>query len=217
MRGNSSIKFPENQSLPVPLESLGVLASEYNASTIGYQLGGNNRSSMLDPIRQGSNPGELPQFNEFSLIKTCVLSLLFLVSLIGNGATLIQMYRMRRRKSTIHTLILQLAMADLIVTFFCIATDAIWTSTVQFYAGNVMCKITKFLQVFGLYLSTYILVIISVDRCYAILDPMSRTKAPRRVRYMIIVAWSISALFSLPQVSEIPLPFAPVHAWRAFG
>lgn len=141
-----------------------------------------------------------PTFNEMSMIKTVVLSLMFVISLIGNTAALIQMFRMRRRRSTINTLILHLATADLIVTFFCNVTDAVWASTVQWYGGNAMCKMVKFLQVFGLYLSTYIIVIISVDRAYAILDPMSRNNAAKRVRTMIALAWILSALFALPQV-----------------
>ena len=97
---------------------------------------------------------------------------------------------------------MNLAVADLFVTFFCNVTDAVWASTVQWLAGNVMCKLVKFLQVFGLYLSTYIIVIISIDRCYAILDPMSRNSAPKRVRVLTILTWIFSALFSLPQVSS---------------
>ena len=146
-------------------------------------------------------PQEPPEFNEMSLIKTVVLSAMFVISLIGNTATLIQMFRMRRRRSTINTLIMHLAVADLIVTFFCNVTDAVWASTVQWYGGNALCKLVKFLQVLGLYLSTYIIVIISIDRAYAILDPMSRNSAPKRVRALIIMAWILSALFSLPQVS----------------
>ena len=143
-----------------------------------------------------------PVFNEMALIKAVVLTIMFVISLIGNTATLVQMVRMRRRKSTINTLILHLATADLLVTFFCNVTDAVWASTVQWYAGNELCKILKFLQVFSLYLSTYIIVIIAVDRCMAILDPMRRNKAPQRVRLMIALAWTLSALFSLPQVCE---------------
>lgn len=151
---------------------------------------------------EAMSPQPPPTFNEMSLIKTIVLSAMFVISLIGNTATLTQMFRMRRRRSTINTLIMNLAVADLIVTFFCNVTDAVWASTVQWLAGNAMCKIVKFLQVFGLYLSTYITVIISIDRCYAILDPMSRNSAPKRVRSLIILAWICSALFSLPQVSQ---------------
>ena len=53
---------------------------------------------------------------------------------------------------------------------------------------------------FGLYLSTYIVVIISIDRCIAILDPISKNRAPHRVKIMIGIAWILSAVFGLPQV-----------------
>ena len=54
---------------------------------------------------------------------------------------------------------------------------------------------------FGLYLSTYIVVIISIDRCIAILDPISKNRGPHRVKIMIGIAWILSAVFGLPQVS----------------
>ncbi|KAI8789866.1 gonadotropin-releasing hormone receptor, partial [Biomphalaria glabrata] len=53
--------------------------------------------------------------------------------------------------------------------------------------------------VFALYLSTYITVAISLDRCVAVLDPMRRNEAAHRVRLMISFAWIFSALFSIPQ------------------
>ncbi|XP_064620462.1 gonadotropin-releasing hormone receptor-like isoform X2 [Lineus longissimus] len=165
--------------------------------------GESNIENIMDPT---SGP---PGMTEMSLIKTVILSIMFLFSLVGNVATIVQMNRNRAKHSTIHTLILQLATADLIVTFFCTACEAIWSSTIQWYAGNFMCKGVKFLQVFGLYLSTYIIVIISVDRCCAILDPMSRNRAPRRVKIMIIVAWTLSALLSSPQAIMFSLQRGP--------
>nr|BAX08608.1 gonadotropin-releasing hormone receptor [Mizuhopecten yessoensis] len=141
-----------------------------------------------------------PVFNDAYMVETIVLSALFLISFIGNTATLIQMYRMRKRRSTINTLIVNLAIADLIVAFFCMAAEAFWTVTIQFLAGNAMCKILRYIQVFGFLLSTYITVVISLDRCCVILDPISRNKAPQRVRFMIGVSWLLSALFSVPQL-----------------
>lgn len=89
----------------------------------------------------------LPQFNRMSLVRTIVLSTMFVVAFTGNMATLMRMYRMRRRRSTINLLITHLATADLVVTFFCNVTDAVWTATVQWLAGNAACKLIKFLQV----------------------------------------------------------------------
>ena len=186
----------------------GMIAEHYRNSNLSlnpqdFPFNDTFQRDSCDNCSEGMHgpPMERPTFNEMSLIKTIVLSVMFVISLIGNTATLVQMFRMRRRRSTINTLIMNLAVADLVVTFFCNVTDAVWASTVQWLAGNAMCKLVKFVQVFGLYLSTYIIVIISIDRCYAILDPMSRNSAPKRVRTLIILAWIFSALFSLPQVS----------------
>ena len=109
-----------------------------NISDAGTAAGG--LATMLD---------EMPRFNQISMMKTVVLLLMFVVSFAANGATLVRMFRQRRRRSTINLLIAQLAGADLIVTFFCNVTDAVWTATVQWYAGNAACKVLKFLQVGG--------------------------------------------------------------------
>jgi len=90
---------------------------------------------------------EVPRADQLSVMQTVILSIMFVVALIGNSATLARMYRMRRRRSTINLLITHLATADLVVTFFCNITEAVWTSTVQWLAGNAACKIIKFMQV----------------------------------------------------------------------
>jgi len=51
-------------------------------------------------------------------------------------------------------------------------------------------------------LSTYTVVVIAIDRCAAVLDPLSqRTTARRRTRILVGVTWLLSAVFSLPQVT----------------
>ena len=126
--------------------SSGALPLLFNASSTSVTC---NRSSGWTTPQNDTDVMEanLPQFNRLSLIKTIVLWAMFAVAFTGNVATLTRMYRMRRRRSTINLLITHLATADLIVTFFCNVTDAVWTSTVQWLAGNAACKLIKFLQV----------------------------------------------------------------------
>ena len=88
-----------------------------------------------------------PTFTAVMLTRCILFGVMFVISFIGNVATLVQMRRLRRRKSTINTLIVNLALADLLVTFFCIAGDAAWVITVQWLAGNFMCKFVKYMQV----------------------------------------------------------------------
>lgn len=158
---------------------------------------------LVDNVTSGITTqtlGNPPVFNEAFMTRTIILGLMFIMALIGNTATIIQMYRMRKRRSTINTLIVNLAVADLLITFFIMGVDAVWASTVQWLAGNAMCKLVKFCTATGLLASAYITVVISLDRCCVIMDPISRHKAPKRVRIMIVISWIASALFSLPQI-----------------
>ena len=55
---------------------------------------------------------------------------------------------------------------------------------------------------FGLYLSTYLVVVIGLDRWEAISRPLRRTQSGKgRAKIWILTAWILSAVFSVPQVS----------------
>lgn len=144
----------------------------------------------------------MPTFTSIALMKTVVLSFIGLLSFVGNIITMISIRRnTSRRRSTVYILIGHLAFADVLVSLFCAVTEAVWTSTVQWLAGNVMCKIIKFSQMFSLYLTTFIVVLISVDRFTAMQYPLKRVNARRSCQLMIATAWILSFLLSIPQVS----------------
>lgn len=180
------MEFSDNMSASLATEDILFRNSSYNVTHTSSE------NSTMPPF---------PVFDELHLTNSLVRGTMSFFSLFGNISTIVQMYRMRRRRSTINTLIINLATADLLVTFFCMGAEAIWALTMQWYAGEILCKAVKYAQVFALNLSTYITVVISLDRCFAIMDPISRNKAPRRVKIMLSLAWGLCALFSVPQVS----------------
>jgi gonadotropin-releasing hormone receptor len=87
------------------------------------------------------------------------------------------------------------------VTLFCLAGEAAWSYTVAWVAGNAECKIFKFLQMFSLYLSTFVLVLIGVDRFVVVRYPMKSLNNARRLNRLIIFVWILSLTLSIPQVS----------------
>ncbi|XP_045450335.1 gonadotropin-releasing hormone receptor-like [Melitaea cinxia] len=107
--------------------------------------------------------------------------------------------RVRPSWTAIYSLIYQLSIADLLVTIFCIAGEAGWSFTVQWYAGAVACKLFKFMQMFALYLSTFILVLIGVDRWLAVKYPMKSMATSTRSVRLVIIAWVLSFALSIPQ------------------
>ncbi|GFT40730.1 gonadotropin-releasing hormone receptor [Nephila pilipes] len=144
-----------------------------------------------------------PAFKSHTLVKGVVLLNLGVLACIGNVATLSSIIRRgRQHSSTVYLLLVHLSVSDLFVTSFCIVGEGLWTLTVEWYGGNLLCKVFKFLQMFSLYLSTFTLVVIGFDRLCAVKFPMRRIKARIQVHRAIIVAWLLSGVFSAPQVIQ---------------
>lgn len=88
--------------------------------------------------------------------------------------------------------------SDLSVGLISVLTDIVWRITVSWNAGNVACKLIRFLQVVVTYSSTYVLVALSIDRYDAITHPMNFSGSWKRARLLVFLAWIISILFSVP-------------------
>lgn len=134
---------------------------------------------QIDWASYGCELEHAPQLTDKVVLKVVVLSLMGCFSLIGNLATIwsIEKNRASRRAlrhscSAIYALILHLSIADILVTFFCIVGEALWSYTVQWMAGEAACKLVKIFQMFALYLSTNVLVLIGIDRWVAVKYPM---------------------------------------------
>ncbi|XP_046822038.1 gonadotropin-releasing hormone receptor isoform X1 [Vespa crabro] len=147
--------------------------------------------------------GHAPKLTKMIYLKAIVLAVMSIVSLIANLATIYSVTKNRQKQqnwSAIYTLILHLSVADLFVTIFCIGGEAVWSYTVQWIWGNVACKLFKFLQVFSLYLSTFILVLIGVDRFVAVRYPMKSLSTTHRFLRFVAFAWVLSILLATPQI-----------------
>ncbi|KMQ91783.1 gonadotropin-releasing hormone receptor-like protein [Lasius niger] len=140
-----------------------------------------------------------------------VLAVMSVLSLVCNAATIYSITKNRRRHqrgcSAIYILILHLSVADLLVTVFCLAGDAIWSYNVAWLWGNVACKIFKFLQMFSLYLSTFVLVLIGVDRFVAVRYPMKGLNTSQKCSRFVLLAWVLSFVLATPQVRDA-LPYS---------
>ncbi|KAK1137857.1 hypothetical protein K0M31_002351 [Melipona bicolor] len=143
-----------------------------------------------------------PQLTRAIVSKVIVLAVIAILSFVGNVATIYSIAINRKKQQTwsaIYTLILHLAIADLFVTVFCIGGEALWSYTVAWIFGNVACKLFKFVQVFSLYLSTFMLVLIGVDRYFAIRYPMKGVITPERCWKFVVLAWILSLVLATPQ------------------
>ncbi|XP_043277664.1 gonadotropin-releasing hormone receptor [Venturia canescens] len=144
-----------------------------------------------------------PKLTHGAYLKAIILGVMAVLSLIGNAATIWSITKNRRKRhgcSAIYILILHLSIADLLVTVFCIGGEAIWSYTVAWLLDNVTCKLFKFLQMFSLYLSTFVLVLIGVDRFIAVRYPMRSLNTSQRCNRLISYTWILSFVLSIPQL-----------------
>lgn len=150
-----------------------------------------------------------PQLSRSGLLKVYVLAVMALFSLLGNLLTIWNIYKTRitRRNSrhtwsAIYSLMFHLSIADVLVTGFCLIGEAAWCYTVQWLANELTCKLVKLFQMFSLYLSTYVLVLIGVDRWIAVKYPMKSLNMAKRCHRLLGGTYILSLVLSLPQVSE---------------
>ncbi|XP_052814138.1 cephalotocin receptor 2-like [Mya arenaria] len=140
------------------------------------------------------------QDDDLFLIKVVVQIVILVLALFGNTCLFISMRRRKRSYTRMHVFIMHLCFADLLVAFFNILPQLIWEIVGEWKAGDIMCRVIKFLQVFVMYLSTYVLVLTALDRRRAICSPLlSHTWTYRLVHLSVGGAYLLSVMLSIPQ------------------
>nr|AKA95272.1 adipokinetic hormone receptor 1A [Crassostrea gigas]CAP17413.1 G Protein coupled receptor [Crassostrea gigas] len=138
-------------------------------------------------------------FTDENMVTIVAYTCMFIVAACGNLTVFITLFRNRNIKSRVNQFIFHLSIADLVVTFIMLPLEIIWNITVAWKAGDPACRILMFFRILGLYLSSFILVTISLDRYFAIVHPLSLNDADKRGRIMLILAWCFSIVASIPQ------------------
>lgn len=78
----------------------------------------------------------------------------------------------------------------------------IWDITERFQGPDLLCRSIKYLQIVGMFASSYMIVAMTVDRHHAICCPLQayRGGAMSRWNTPVMVAWGLALVLSIPQV-----------------
>uniref|UniRef100_A0A4W4E9A5 G-protein coupled receptors family 1 profile domain-containing protein n=1 Tax=Electrophorus electricus TaxID=8005 RepID=A0A4W4E9A5_ELEEL len=134
-------------------------------------------------------------------IEIALLSIIFLTAAILNFGLLLVLLRRRKEMSRMRVFVFHLCLADLVVAFFQVCPQLIWDVTDRFFGPDLVCRLVKYLQVVGMFASTYMIVVMTLDRYQAICNPMvTFQRRRRRWNIPVCIAWAISLVGSLPQV-----------------
>lgn len=201
---------------------------------IGAQLNGthSNRTLCLNAsdahgvgnvsLATNSSGDPFGRNEDVAKLEITVLSLTFLAAVAGNVSVLLAVRKAAKKSSRVHLFIKHLSLADLVVAFFQVLPQLCWKITFRFYGPDLLCRVVKHLQVLGMFASTYMLVMLTVDRYIAICYPLrSLQGATRRARLMIACTWLCSVVLSTPQyfifsLSEIERGSKVYDCWGHF-
>eukprot|EP00061_Rhincodon_typus_P003607 g20508.t1 len=171
-----------------------------------------NGSSAAPPVEVG-----LVVRNELlARLEVAVLSVILVLALGGNLGVLLAIRSNRRKPSRMLFFVKHLSIADLVVAVFQVLPQLIWEVTYRFYAPDFVCRGVKYLQVVGMFASTYLLIVMSIDRCLTICQPL-KTLQQRTTRPYVLCSWLISLLFSTPQVFIFSLKQVGPGAYDCWG
>ncbi|XP_073794890.1 vasopressin V2 receptor isoform X2 [Danio rerio] len=131
-----------------------------------------------------------------------VLGLVLALTALGNGFVLWVLLRRKKNHAPMHLFMVNLCVADLVVAFFQVLPQLVWDITERFHGPDALCRSVKYLQIVGMFASSYMIVAMTVDRHYAICCPLQayRGGATSRWNTPIMVAWGLAFVLSLPQV-----------------
>uniref|UniRef100_A0A673L3H8 Vasopressin V2 receptor n=1 Tax=Sinocyclocheilus rhinocerous TaxID=307959 RepID=A0A673L3H8_9TELE len=153
------------------------------------------------------NPTQAPgpvRVRDISLAKAeiGILGLVLALTTLGNGFVLWVLLRRRKYNAPMHLFMVNLCVADLVVAFFQVLPQLVWDITERFQGPDVLCRSVKYLQIVGMFASSYMIVAMTVDRHNAICCPLQAYKggAVSRWNTPIMVAWGLALVLSVPQV-----------------
>ncbi|NP_001281113.1 oxytocin receptor a [Stegastes partitus] len=156
-------------------------------------------SSLINGTGALNQTNPLKRNEEVAKVEVTVLALVLFLALTGNLCVLLAIHTAKHSQSRMYYFMKHLSVADLVVAIFQVLPQLIWDITFRFYGPDILCRLVKYLQVVGMFASTYMLVLMSVDRCLAICQPL-RSLHRRKDRFYVIISWILSLLFSVPQM-----------------
>ncbi|XP_062990092.1 mesotocin receptor-like [Elgaria multicarinata webbii] len=146
-------------------------------------------------------PERQPRDEQLAQVEISVLGILFMAASVGNFILILVLWRRRMKLSRIYVFLLHLSIADMMVAFFQVLPQLFWKITDIFMGPDILCRTISYLQLLSMFASTYMIVVMAMDRFQAVCYPMaSFQKKGALWNASICTSWFISLVFSVPQV-----------------
>ncbi|ESP01968.1 hypothetical protein LOTGIDRAFT_111574 [Lottia gigantea] len=141
-----------------------------------------NLSDILELLRfQADNETLIKRLNDCNYLEypkplhlaiSIPYAAVFLLSVLGNFLVILTLVRHKKMRTITNVYLLNLAVSDLLLAVFCMPFTLIPLLLQDFIFGDVICVLIRYLQSVSVTVSCYTLVAISLERYYAICQPL---------------------------------------------
>lgn len=157
--------------------------------------GSNGSTSSQDSNRQ------LPL--EIQIGMTIAYVIIFVVSLLGNTALIYVVFKTRELRTTTNLLIANMAIADLLITFFAMPYSVIFLfvgRSIWFAGkfGDVTCRIVQYILALSIAASILTHVFIALERFFCIVYPFKRIRIVKNSKISYSFIWCSSFFLMSP-------------------
>lgn len=177
-------------------------------SEISNDLGYDSPDSINASINATASVvfSHIPRFDLPVLVLICiVLSILILVTIIGNVFVISAVCLERSLRGVSNYLILSLAVTDLMVAVLVMPLSLVNEISIHWFLGNEVCYLWISMDVLCCTSSILHLVAISLDRYWGVSNiDYIRRRCARQIIFMVVVVWIVSVMISIP----------PLFGWK---
>uniref|UniRef100_A0A8R1HV21 G_PROTEIN_RECEP_F1_2 domain-containing protein n=1 Tax=Caenorhabditis japonica TaxID=281687 RepID=A0A8R1HV21_CAEJA len=131
-------------------------------------------------------------------IFTFLYGSLFVLGIFGNGGVLWAVARNKRLQSARNVFLLNLIFTDLILVFTAIPVTPWYAMTKDWAFGSVMCHLVPLSNSCSVFVTSWSLTAISLDKFLHINDPTKQPVSIRQASLITFLIWIVSTLINLP-------------------
>ena len=149
-------------------------------------------------------PEEEPYTSQKRFVRTSLHLVAMIMSLFGNVIVIWIVRKNRRMRNLTHYLIVNMAVADLLITVLHmpyrlqIQLTNSHAVVVGGLPGNLICKLVGYSQDVSIASSVFTLMGISIDRFMAVVFPLKRATLNHKARYVLAPIWIMSIVICSP-------------------
>ena len=155
-----------------------------------------------------------------SIFMVLAYGTLIIISLFGNAIVCYVILRNRRMYTVTNFFIANMALSDLFVTCFNVPFNIVRNLCHEWPFGDFLCHLVNFSLMTSVYVSTFTLTAIALDRQHVLLYPLRPRMSKGMGIVVLIIIWIVSLVLSLPygiytEVKEVNLIIERVRRCRS--